>query len=151
MLCPSSLTGANGETLSGFISSGLTLAFRNNSTSIYQLANALPYASSTGTDCKLNIISRQEMRSSCTAQASLIRRELYFPGWTATVNGAPAEVLRSGLFQSIALPKGEADIRFSYAPPHIVLAYMLALSALAVWLAMLLWAAPAKTRGGNRA
>jgi hypothetical protein len=146
-----SFTGANGETLSGFISSGLTLAFRNNSTSIYQLANALPYASSTGTDCKLNIISRQEMRSSCTAQASLIRRELYFPGWTATVNGAPAEVLRSGLFQSIALPKGEADIRFSYAPPHIVLAYMLALGALAVWLAMLLWAAPAKTRGGNRA
>jgi len=64
--------------------------------------------------------------------ATLLRRELHFPGWTASMNGNDSDISEHrGLFQAIALPSGKSDTRFRYAPPHIVWSWLVALAACA--------------------
>ncbi|MCX6048047.1 MAG: hypothetical protein NT075_23345, partial [Chloroflexi bacterium] len=49
--------------------------------------------------------------------AYLVLSELWYPGWRATVNGAPAEVLRAnGALRAIALPAGAATVHLWFAP-----------------------------------
>ncbi len=137
-------TGTDGKTDTGFVLGDvddMSLVFKDDTAAIYRLSNTVPYASSPDAGCKVEIISRQALHSSCSAQGSVIRREMYFPGWSATVNGTAAEVSRSGLFQSIAVPEGDADIIFSYAPPHVRFAFVVAMLAALVWLGLVFGAA----------
>jgi len=60
---------------------------------------------------------------------------MYYPGWLASVNGVEEKVSASGPFQIISVPKGDALVKFSYAPTHIKLAVAVALAAILVWLA----------------
>lgn len=125
----------------GYLRNNLTLVFRDGLVSIYRIANAAPYASSPDPGCRVDIVSRQEMRTSCAAPGRLLRREMFFPGWSAAVNGAARQVRRDGLFQAVNLPAGPAVVRFTYAPPHIRLAAALALAALLLWAVLLAWPA----------
>jgi uncharacterized membrane protein YfhO len=65
-----------------------------------------------------------------------VRRELFYAGWNAHVNGATAGItMDKDLFQTIALPQGKSTVEFDYAPPHIIwmwLAVLLGLIGLAV-------------------
>ena len=71
----------------------------------------------------------------CEGAATLLRRELFFPGWSATVNGRQAAIAEHrGVFQAIELPAGRSDVRFRYAPPYIAWAWLAALIGLAVLL-----------------
>lgn len=130
--------GSNGVPVSGNVGDNLTLVFKDNAASIYRLANTAPYASSPDADCRIDIVSRQEMRTSCVSQGRLLRRELYFPGWSANVNGTAEKVSRAGIFEAIALPKGSATVLFSYAPPHMRLALLFSIAAFIVWLVLIL-------------
>jgi hypothetical protein len=66
----------------------------------------------------------------------LTRRETYFPGWRATIDGRTAHLERvDGVFQSVTVPAGTHRIAFAYAPPHIEFAY----AALALGCAWLLF------------
>jgi hypothetical protein len=137
-------TGTDGKIDTGFVLGDvddMSLVFKDDTAAIYRLSNTVPYASSPDAGCKVEIISRQALHSSCSAQGSVIRREMYFPGWSATVNGTAAEVSRSGLFQSITVPEGDADIIFSYAPPHVRFAFVVAMLAVLVWLGLVFGAA----------
>jgi len=114
---------------------GPMLVFRDNFAAIYELPDPAPYAQIADAGCQLSIVSRQHMRSLCPGPSVLMRREMYYPGWAATVNGAPAAVSQAGLFQSVRVPAGAAEVRFSYAPPHIRAACALALAGLGFWVA----------------
>ena len=47
----------------------------------------------------------------------LVLSDVYYPGWLATVDGAPAEVLRADYaFRTILLPPGEHVVRMEFAP-----------------------------------
>jgi hypothetical protein len=47
----------------------------------------------------------------------LVLADAFYPGWHATVDGAPAPILRSNLmFRAVALGQGRHDIVFSYEP-----------------------------------
>jgi len=47
----------------------------------------------------------------------LLLLDTYFPGWSATVNGAPAPILRADYnFRAVSLPAGNSNVRFSYRP-----------------------------------
>ena len=51
---------------------------------------------------------------------SMLVSETWDAGVTATVNGAPAPVLRANLaFRAVPLPGGKAEVRFAYRPPAL--------------------------------
>ncbi len=68
----------------------------------------------------------------------LYAAESYFPGWTATVNGAPVDILPANYaFRAVAVPAGRSQVVFRYWPPGLTAGLavsgisMLALCALA--------------------
>jgi len=106
---------------------------------IYQLPNPAPYFSTTGSACTLAIRDRQTLAADCPAAATLIRRELSYPGWHAAVNGAAAPIAATeAIFESIPLPPGHSEIHFFYRPTHIRIACAWALTALLAWVALAL-------------
>jgi len=47
----------------------------------------------------------------------LVLSDVYYPGWRAEVDGAPAEVLRADyVFRAVLLPPGEHTVRMEFAP-----------------------------------
>lgn len=113
---------------------GLPLAHDGEAMRIYALGGESPYFEAIGARCRVEGPLRTEPRLDCDGPATLVRRELHFPGWEARVNGkaTPIEV-HAELFQAVAVPAGKSEVRFSYAPPHIGWAWLaMALSAAAL-------------------
>lgn len=79
------------------------------------------------------------VRVSADQPALLFVRDARARGWTATVGGAPVEILPAlGGFKAIAIPAGDSDVRLRFAPRWIgstlLVAYLiLGLAALALW------------------
>ena len=113
---------------------------------IWELPAPAAYFGVLGGPCRLAIRGRQALEASCDAPARLLRRELFWPGWTARVADRRVAIEREGaLFQAIDLPAGAARIRFAYAPPHIWVAAALFVLALGVILG-----APLRRRAGAK-
>jgi hypothetical protein len=94
----------------------LRLVFRSPSTRIYQLAGAAPYYQAPG--CQVGSASSDSVSVSCPRPTTLVRRETWFDGWTARVNGRPAHIRRiDGLFQGVNVPAGSHRLTFSFLPP----------------------------------
>jgi hypothetical protein len=54
------------------------------------------------------------------ASATVVMTDLYFPGWTATVDGEPADGYRfEGMFRAVDIPAGEHTIKWSYHPASV--------------------------------
>ena len=78
----------------------------------------------------------------------LVVRNVFDPGWRATVDGRPVQVLvADALLQAVPVPAGRHTVLLSYDDPMV--GYGLAGSALAV-LALIAAAAAARTRRGAR-
>ncbi len=83
---------------------------------IYELARPAPYFEAIG-PCEVRGMDRDRAQVECRGPARLIRRELYFPGWRATVNGEAAAIAeREAIFQSVDVPAGRSEVRYAYAP-----------------------------------
>jgi hypothetical protein len=103
---------------------------------VFELPDAAPYFSAEGGPCALAPAGREKVDAECEAPATLVRRELDFPGWRARVDGRLVAVGHAApLFQAVALPAGRSRVRFAYAPPWIGLCWAAAALGLA-WLAM---------------
>jgi hypothetical protein len=107
---------------------GMSVAYQDARTRIYELSNPAPYFSvAAGGPCRLDVASREHLATVCDTPALLIRRELNLPGWRARVKDAKAAVVApdngpqnalDGFLQAVWIPAGKANIRFRYAPPH---------------------------------
>jgi hypothetical protein len=54
----------------------------------------------------------------CPRRTTLTRRETWFPGWSAEIDGRPTAIHSAdGLFQALTLPAGSHHITFSFVPP----------------------------------
>lgn len=63
----------------------------------------------------------------------LILTDLFYPGWTATVDGVPTDILAADTaFRAVLVPKGKAVVRFEYAPRSFVAGLWIAASGLVV-------------------
>jgi hypothetical protein len=94
--------------------------FESNDMDIYELARTRPYFEIDQTDCQLRIESRNSLSVNCASEAQLIRRELYYPGWQATVSGKKVHIgAYDGVFQTIRVPPGQHKISFTYIPSHM--------------------------------
>jgi hypothetical protein len=61
--------------------------------------------------------TRVAVTTQTDAPAYLVLADAYYPGWTATVNGEPAEVRRADvMFRAVAIPEGESRVVFEYRP-----------------------------------
>ncbi len=115
----------------------MTQVFNDGTVAIYELADAAPYAQTSDPHCELSILSRTHMRTECQSPAQLSRLEMFDPGWHARVNGLDKSItLADGRFQMVSIPAGTADIIFSYEPDHILFAWILSFSAMALWVGL---------------
>ena len=66
----------------------------------------------------------------------LVLPDVYFPGWTATVNGEDRTVYATdGAFRGVVVPKGASRVEFRYEPRAFRIGTTFGAAALAVFLA----------------
>jgi len=81
------------------------------------------------------------LRTSAPVPALLVLADVIVPGWSATVDGKPAELLAADLIlRAVALPAGEHEVHFYYRDPAVRLGLWLTL--VGVVCLLVLWALP---------
>lgn len=104
-------------------SHGIRKVFDDRFVSIFALPHPTPYFTTRGARCSLRPDGREAAVTSCSGPATLVRSEIYLPGWSATVNGHAARVRAyRRLLTSVQIGGGRSIVRFSYTPPGIPLA-----------------------------
>ena len=73
------------------------------------------------------------------AAGYLVLADVWYPGWTCTVDGRPAPLYRADyLFRAVELPEGAREVVFTFAPASYRLGRLVSGAALAAALALLL-------------
>ena len=97
----------------------LRLVHRDKLATIYERPGTRPYFDVKNEPCSVLTISRTTVRTRCDHPTELVRREQFFPGWSAEVNGKDVPIRLAGeLFQGISLPTGTSEIHFRYTPSY---------------------------------
>ncbi len=108
--------------------------FRSPTTWIYRLAGASPYFGAAG--CRVTSGGLDSARVVCRRPTTLVRRETWFAGWSAQLDGQPTATHRAdGLFQAVTVPAGSHRVTFSFAPPGMDWAGLVLLAGCALMLA----------------
>jgi len=127
-------TGPDGKPIPGKVphiafsydtgSGSIPRVYHDSVMNVFQLPAPAPYYTvAEGGPCQLYAQTRESLHVRCDQPARLVRRELYMPGWRASVNGARQRAQLYGeIFQAFDLPRGNANVRFQYAPPFSELA-----------------------------
>ena len=70
------------------------------------------------------------IRTNCSANRLLVLTDNYFDAWHVSIDGAPAELLRSyGTFRAVALPAGTERVDFWYNSERYATGKMMTTSA----------------------
>jgi len=76
--------------------------------------------------------NRYAFRAELAQDGFVLVNEIFYPGWEATVNGQPAEILRADhIFRALALPAGSHRIGMRFRPRHFWLGAAVSLLTLA--------------------
>jgi hypothetical protein len=74
------------------------------------------------------------------APGLLIFSEVNYPGWQATVNGAPAPIVEvDGLLRGVVLPAGPAHVEMTFQPASLMVGLTLSLVGIAACLLFMFW------------
>jgi hypothetical protein len=74
-----------------------------------------------------------ELHVRSSAPAILVVAEAWYPGWRATVNGIPAEVLPANVWmRAVRVPAGESRVELHYVEPSLARGAAISLCALLV-------------------
>lgn len=75
-----------------------------------------------------------QVRVQAVRPALLVFAEAYFPGWTATLDGRPVDLLRVNyLFQGVEVPAGDHEVVFKYEPGSLRLGLMASGVSVGLW------------------
>ncbi len=95
------------------------LAFDNGETHIYRLPDAAPYFEIVEGQCAIAAETRDVAELDCKQPARLLRREMAFRGWNASVNGVTTKVHTAmNLFQAVDVPAGVSTVRWWFQPAY---------------------------------
>ena len=98
------------------------LVYTGQDMDIYELPDAKPYFEVEGGPCAERNLSRFGIDLECKGAAKLIRREAYYPGWRASINGEEVPIGRTNeIFQGINLSAGKQRVLFNYRPVHFAI------------------------------
>ena len=112
------------------------LVYHDAVMSIYELSAPKSYFTVPEDKCTLQPLSREALILDCTDSTQLVRRELYFPGWSATVNDEEVTIsVHDNLFQQISIPAGRSTVQFVFYPLFLKWAVL----AAAIAFGVLLW------------
>ena len=97
-----------------------------------------------GGDQEASIISyapeRVVIRARTERPSFLILKDAYYPGWYATVNGEPVEIIATNvLFRGVPVPAGESEVEFRYRPQSWQTGLRFSLAGSLLWLLLALW------------
>src|SRR5262249_13133827 len=78
---------------------------------------------------------RQTLLVTTQAPGLLVMADSWMPGWSATVDGRPAPVIRGNYAQRVVpLPEpGRHVILMGYHPPGLMLGYLMSVGSIAAW------------------
>lgn len=108
-----------------------------------QYPTEAPPVTTEGPAGRAKVVSRRPgeylLEAENPADAYLVLSEAYYPGWSAEVDGKPAEVLPANhLIQAIRLPPGRHVVRFAYRSRFLGVGFAVAVLAALVPVAMVL-------------
>jgi hypothetical protein len=99
-----------------------------------------------GSACASEVRWRERRRNSlklsveACAPGYLVLTDAFFPGWEATVDGAPAPIVRANyLVRAVRVPAGAHEVRMRYRPRSFQVGSALSLLGLAACIGALLW------------
>ena len=76
-------------------------------------------------------VERLTLRCHASAPSYAVVADAFFPGWSATVDGAPAPILRANLaMRAVPLAAGDHTVALRYRPAHLVAGAVVSLLAL---------------------
>jgi hypothetical protein len=115
---------------------------------IYERVGATPRATLSGSPLAVRISEETPERIRLTlaqptaAASTLVMRDACGPGWTALVDGVPAEVrCEDTVFRAIDMPAGAREVLLTYAPGSFRNGALLSVAGLLLWLVLLCYAA----------
>jgi hypothetical protein len=72
-----------------------------------------------------------EFRTHSSGRGILVVSEVFYPGWTATVNAQPVPIYRAdGVLRGVSVPNGDSIVRFEYRPRSVRVGFALTLTAI---------------------
>jgi hypothetical protein len=75
--------------------------------------------------------NRMALQVTTDRPAMLTVSEMFYPGWRARVNGAPAHVYRAyGFLRAVEVPAGTSTVTFDYIPASLLIGFLLSAAAL---------------------
>jgi hypothetical protein len=97
-----------------------------------------PPAASGGATITVDEPERVVVRVRSAADGYVVLADAYYPGWTATVNGTPRDILRADYaFRAVPLPAGDNEVVFRFRPRSFYLGALLSAASVAVLLLLL--------------
>jgi hypothetical protein len=106
---------------------GIDLAYHDPRFDIWKLPHVRPFARVPG--CAVTTTASGDYAVSCPRRSVLLINQLYFAGWSASVNGQSVEVQDHGGFQAVLVPKGASTVALTFLPPDVPAAGFAALFA----------------------
>jgi len=111
-------------------------------------------AAGTNADASARVVSYEpddvRVDVSLPRPGFLLLLDTYFPGWSATVNGEPARILRADYdFRAVSLPAGRSAVSFSYRPQSLRIGVYLCAAGLLALVAA--WFLPWKRQPSGKA
>ena len=120
-------------------SSGPQVVFHDRLADVYELRKPEPYFSLLSGKCEIQALSRDSARLSCSTDARLLRRELFYPGWHSIIDGGLKQAVKQeGIFQAISIPAGSHTVSFVYSPVNWTYALAIALFGSVLLIAIML-------------
>ena len=118
------------------------------------LTDGQQVSAAIGSPGEATVTHYEHERATITTQADggrlLVLTDTHYPGWVATVDGAPAEILRANYaFRAVFVPAGRHEVEFTYRPASV--RWGASISAVALLCLILLFSGARRARLSSQA